>query len=194
MKLTKSLLLGTTILTTALCSCGGNKSDHDRSDSPMDEGRKFAKLQYELEQAYQKYGYDSDEAKEISEKYEEYAKKLQRKFEKDTTGRGEFVEAYNKKLDELRGRDSYPLPNYIGAPDVEAAKADARTPESDGEKAAELEYAYYTAETDEAREKAQKNLEAFAQEVQNLYGEDEVAQKKFEEAYRKKAEELMKCR
>lgn len=194
MKLKKSLLLGATLLASALCSCGSNDSDHHHSDSPKDEGRKFAKLQYELEQAYQKYGYDSDEAKEISEKYEEYAKKLQRKFEKDTTGRGEFVEVYNKKLDELRGRDSYPLPNYIGAPDVEAATADARTPESDGEKAAELEHAYFTAETPEAQEKAQKDLEAFAQEVQKLYGEDEAAQKKFEEAYSKKYEELMKCR
>lgn len=70
------------------------------------------------------------------------------------------------------------------------AKEEARSAETDGAKAAELEFAYYTAETDEAREKAQKDLEAFAQEVQKLYGEDEAAQKKFEEAYRKKAEEL----
>lgn len=77
-----------------------------------------------------------------------------------------------------------------GNKDGEAAKQDARTPETDGAKAAELEFAYYTAETDEAREKAQKDLEAFAQEVQKLYGEDKAAQKKFEEAYRKKAEEL----
>lgn len=70
------------------------------------------------------------------------------------------------------------------------AKEEARSAETDGAKAAELEFAYYTAETDEAREKAQKDLEAFAQEVQKLYGEDEAAQKKFEEAYKKKAEEL----
>lgn len=70
------------------------------------------------------------------------------------------------------------------------AKEEARSAETDGAKAAELEFAYYTAETDEAREKAQKDLEAFAQEVQKLYGEDKAAQKKFEEAYRKKAEEL----
>lgn len=70
------------------------------------------------------------------------------------------------------------------------AKEEARSAETDGAKAAELEFAYYTAETPEAREKAQKDLEAFAQEVQKLYGEDEAAQKKFEEAYRKKAEEL----
>lgn len=77
-----------------------------------------------------------------------------------------------------------------GNKDGEAAKQDARTPEADGAKAAELEYAYYTAETPEAQEKAQKDLEAFAQEVQKLYGEDKDAQKKFEEAYSKKAEEL----
>lgn len=70
------------------------------------------------------------------------------------------------------------------------AKEEARTPESDGEKAAELIYTYYTAETPEAKEKAEKALEAFDQEIQKLYGEDEAAQKKFEEAYRKKAEEL----
>lgn len=70
------------------------------------------------------------------------------------------------------------------------AKEEARSAETDGAKAAELEFAYYTAKTDEAREKAQKDLEAFAQEVQKLYGEDEAAQKKFEEAYKKKAEEL----
>lgn len=70
------------------------------------------------------------------------------------------------------------------------AKEEARTPETDGAKAAELEFAYYNAETDEAREKAQKDLEAFAQEVQKLYGEDKAAQEKFEEAYRKKVEEL----
>lgn len=70
------------------------------------------------------------------------------------------------------------------------AKEEARSAETDGAKAAELEFAYYTAETDEAREKAQKDLEAFAQEVQKLYGEDEAAKKKFEEAYSKKIEEL----
>jgi|GEM_PF-2727610 lipoprotein len=105
MKLTKSILLGATILATALCSCGGSKSDHDHDDGPKDDGRRFAKLQYELEQAYEKYGYDSEEVKEISEKFDELAKKLQRKYERDTTGIGEFTEAYSKKLEELRERD-----------------------------------------------------------------------------------------
>lgn len=70
------------------------------------------------------------------------------------------------------------------------AKADAHTPESDGAKAAELIYAYQTAETPEAREKAEKELMAFQQEVEKLYGEDEAAQQKFREAYQKKVDEL----
>lgn len=103
MKLTKSLLLGATILTTALCSCGSSsESDHDRSDGPKDEGRKLAKLQYDLEIAYEKYGYDSDEVKEITEKYQEFVKRLQIKFDRDTTGMGEFTAAFTKKYEELR--------------------------------------------------------------------------------------------
>lgn len=126
MKLTKSLLLGATILTTALCSCGGSKSDHDHDDGPKDDGRRFAKLQYELEQAYEKYGYDSDEVKEISEKFDELAKKLQRKYERDTTGIGEFTEAYNKKYEELRkegsGRNDFGS-SYERAEAVECVEA-----------------------------------------------------------------------
>lgn len=73
----------------------------------------------------------------------------------------------------------------------ESESKDVRTPESDGVKAAELEFAYYTAETPEEQEKAQKDLEALHQEVQKLYGEDEVALKIFEEACRKKGVELI---
>lgn len=87
-KTLKFMLCGATVMLFA--ACGGAASD----------GEKAAELQYNYEQALQKDP-ASEETKKAKEELDAFAKEMKEKFDKDTTGMGEFNAAYEAKYKAL---------------------------------------------------------------------------------------------